>query len=248
AARDQVAPESEPQQKRGRGRPRKAPHFGFDKDVIEELPEVPYTEHHQIAKDQRFREDLALLVAQHPEDPALRDFVPELKNHLLARLRGHDFNGEEHEFTDKDRMQVIVVSNRIYRHKCVRINYTTYDMRRDQDTINPRTRADVMVLNPGEHEKPKDEQHPYWYARVCGVFHANVVYTGPGSTTRQPQRMEFLWVRWFGIEPGTENPWKRLRLPLVGFVPDDELGAFGFLDPQHVIRGVHMILAFSFGR
>ncbi|KAF7800341.1 hypothetical protein EIP86_011591 [Pleurotus ostreatoroseus] len=121
-------------------------------------------------------------------------------------------------------------------------------MRRDQDTINPRTRADVMVLNPGEHEKPKDEQHPYWYARVCGVFHANIVYTGSGSTTRQPQRMEFLWVRWFEIEPGTENLWKRLRLPLVGFVPDDELGAFGFLDSQNVIRSVYMIPTFSFGR
>ncbi len=130
----------------------------------------------------------------------------------------------------------------------MRVNFTTYDMRRDQDTINPRTRADVMVLNPGEDDTPKDKQHPYWYARVCGVFHANVIYTGPGSTTREPQRMEFLWVRWFGVEPGTENAFKSRRLQLVGFIPAHKPYAFGFLDPAHVIRGSHLMPAYHFGR
>ena len=65
----------------------------------------------------------------------------------------------------------------------MRVNYTTYDMRRDQDTINPRTHADVMVLNPGDEES-EDERHPYWYARVCGIFHANVLYLGPGDGLR----------------------------------------------------------------
>lgn len=140
------------------------------------------------------------------------------------------------------------MNDRIYRHRCMRVNFTTYDMRRDQDTINPRTRADVMVLNPGEDDTPKDKQHPYWYARVCGVFHANVIYTGPGSTTREPQRMEFLWVRWFGVEPGTENAFKSRRLPLVGFIPAHKPYAFGFLDPAHVIRGSHLMPAYHFGR
>lgn len=28
----------------------------------------------------------------------------------------------------------------------MRVNYTTYDMRRGQDSVNPRTQADIMIL------------------------------------------------------------------------------------------------------
>ena len=41
----------------------------------------------------------------------------------------------------------------------MRINYTTYDMHRDQDSINPRTRSDVMLLN-ADHQA----DHAYLYA------------------------------------------------------------------------------------
>jgi hypothetical protein len=34
----------------------------------------------------------------------------------------------------------------------------------------------------------------------------------------------------------------------VGFIQGDAPGAFGFLDPQHVVRGVHLIPAFAHGR
>ncbi|KAF7793821.1 hypothetical protein EIP86_004942 [Pleurotus ostreatoroseus] len=246
AVRNDEASEAEPQAKRRRGRPRKIDYFGFREDETEELPEVPWSEHHQIAANQNYKEDIHQLVHKNPEDPALQNFIPDLTDHILARLRGHAFNGEEHQFTWADRKQVRFLNNRIYRHQTMRVNYTTYDIRRDQDTINPRTRADVMVLNPGDEES-ENEQHPYWYARVCGIFHANVSYTGPGSTGREPQRIEFLWVRWFGLEPGSENPFKSLRLPLVGFVSEDVPGAFGFLDPAQVIRAAHIMPAEEFG-
>ncbi|KAG2150800.1 hypothetical protein DEU56DRAFT_688426, partial [Suillus clintonianus] len=105
--------------------------------------------------------------------------------------------------------------------------------------------------------------HPYWYARIIGVFHALIIHTGEHSKSSEPQQMDFLWVQWFGRDPGTERHpyaagWKVKRLERVGFIPSDDPGAFGFLDPQQVIhynqsellyphRGIHLIPAFDYG-
>jgi hypothetical protein len=35
---------------------------------------------------------------------------------------------------------------------------------------------------------------------------------------------------------------------MVGFVPDTDDGAFGFLDPSLVLRGCHLVPAFANGR
>ena len=60
--------------------------------------------------------------------------------------------------------------------------------------------------------------------------------------------MEFLWVRWLGIEPGHRSGSKVARLPKIGFVEDTDEDAFGFLDPDLVIRGCHAIPDFNSGR
>ncbi|TFK59296.1 hypothetical protein BDN72DRAFT_749565, partial [Pluteus cervinus] len=41
---------------------------------------------------------------------------------------------------------------------------------------------------------------------------------------------------------------RHARLPQVGFVPETDDSAFGFLDPSLVIRGAHLIPMFSRGR
>lgn len=117
-------------------------------------------------------------------------------------------------------------------------------MRRSQDSVNPRTHADIMVLS---REDPNTgNSHPYWYARVVGIFHAQVCHAGPGSN--QPKKMEFLWVRWFGRDLSYRAGWGAQRLHRVGFVDGHDPQAFGFLDPSEVIRGVHLIPAFAHGR
>jgi hypothetical protein len=138
------------------------------------------------------------------------------------------------------------VNNRLYRHKAIRINYTTYDLRRSQDSLNPRTHADVMVLS---HEEDQD-RHPYWYCRILCVFHALVRHTGPDSVSTDVQRMDVLWVRWFGRDLGHQGGWKTKRLHRLGFLSanSEECEALGFLDPKEVIRGVHLLPAFGFGR
>lgn len=110
--------------------------------------------------------------------------------------------------------------------------------------MNPRTRCDVMVLS----RETQPSAHPFWYARVLGVFHAKVLHTGPQSHNHSIQHMEFLWVRWFGMEPGYSYGSTKARLPKVGFVPENEPNAFGFLDPSLVLRGCHLVPAFADGR
>jgi hypothetical protein len=60
--------------------------------------------------------------------------------------------------------------------------------------------------------------------------------------------MDFLWVRWLGIVPGRSFSRKQAKLPKLGFVPDTDEYAFGFLDPALVLRGCHLIPAFGDGR
>lgn len=60
--------------------------------------------------------------------------------------------------------------------------------------------------------------------------------------------MEFLWVRWLGVEPQYRGDIPTGRLPKVGFIPESDPYAFGFLDPAHVIRASHLIPRFAGGR
>ncbi|KAJ3552779.1 hypothetical protein NM688_g3974 [Phlebia brevispora] len=199
----------------------------------EELGRTSFDAHHHIGDSQRVHEDIFKLSDTNSKDPALRNFVSDLKNHLLARILGNEFNGEEHDFTDEQRAQIRIVNNRIYRHQILQVNFTTYDMRRDQDTLNPRTHANFMVLNPGEDNLDENKTPSY---------------TGPGHIAKEVRRMEFLWVRWFGRDLKAPGGFATRRLHRLGFVDADELGAFGFLDPSLVIRGVHLIPAFHYGR
>ena len=124
----------------------------------------------------------------------------------------------------------------------MRVNYTTYDMRRDQDSLNPRTQADVMLL--AHEDLTARNSHPYWYARIIGLFH---VYVTCAGDSRGEQRIDFLWVRWLGRDISHKSGFKAHRLPRVGFVPETDPEAFGFLDPQDVLRAVHLIPAFAHG-
>jgi hypothetical protein len=92
----------------------------------------------------------------------------------------------------------------------------------------------------------QDLSHPYWYARIVGIFHAMVVKTGPKSKSREPMKMEFLFVRWFGLDEEEIGGWKAKKLHQIGFVEGD--AAFGFVDPADVIRAIHLIPRFAQGR
>lgn len=155
-----------------------------------------------------------------------------------------DFEGQDLEVSNEQRLTVNILRNKIYSAKVLRVNYTSYDILREQDSMNPRTHCDVMV-HTGE---TGSHAHRFWYARVIGVFHAQVVHSGAAAQNRSVQRIEFLWVRWFGIDTDHRYGLKVARLPKIGFVPDTDAFAFGFLDPSLVIQGAHLIPAFCEGK
>ncbi|KAG2046039.1 hypothetical protein BDR06DRAFT_899875, partial [Suillus hirtellus] len=155
------------------------------------------------------------------------------------RLRNIAYDRDEHNFTDADRTSILFTDNKIFHHSILRMNYTTYDLRHKQDTINPCTCADIMVLS---HEDEKT--HPYWYARVIGIFHVNVEYR-EDDTRRysEPIRMDFLFVQWFRRD-SLPAGWSAKQLQCLEFFDQDSPDAYRFLDLDSVVRGIHLIPSF----
>lgn len=137
----------------------------------------------------------------------------------------------------------------MYRHKIMRVNYTTYDVRRAQDVVNSdNSHHNIMLLASSDSSvRLTNEAEFYRYARVLGVFHVNVIYVGPGSVGHQSQRLEFLWVRWYHINGSRTSGWKHSRLDRLCFPPINEDDAFGFVDPSDVLRGCYVVPRFSLG-
>ncbi|RXW14641.1 hypothetical protein EST38_g11212, partial [Candolleomyces aberdarensis] len=95
-----------------------------------------------------------------------------------------------------------------------------------------------------------DQDEPFWYARVIGVFHARVMVTHERVAHKGWEWMPFLFFRWFGAEPGYTPGFDGARLPKIGFVQweaDRDNYPFGFLDPAEILQGCHLIPAFHLG-
>jgi hypothetical protein len=145
---------------------------------------------------------------------------------------------------------VFLKKDTIYHHRLSRFHFTTYDVRRGTDIINPGTsRCNIMFLasNAGTSDGSATE-HRFLYARVLGVYHANVVYTGPGMRDYEARRLDFLWVRWYEVVDPANSGWHKSRLDSVRFPSLNGDNAFGFVDPKDVLRGCHVIPNFAKGK
>jgi hypothetical protein len=101
------------------------------------------------------------------------------------------------------------------------------------------------------HEDDETNLHPYWYARVIGIFHVFVQTRDPNTHKfSDSKRFDVLHIRWYGRKRGAQAGWKAKRLHQIAFLPANQpkLEAFGFLDPAQVIRGVHILPRFAGGR
>ncbi|KAF7966317.1 hypothetical protein HWV62_39183, partial [Athelia sp. TMB] len=130
-------------------------HVGFSQD--DALPFTHPEMHHHMSDSRRYVRDAFSFSRAFPDDSASKDFLPRLKDHLLGRLLGLEYNGDETQFSDADRATVRITNNEINLAKEFRANYTTYDVQHDQDSLNPRNRCDVMVMSPETGPKA----HPY---------------------------------------------------------------------------------------
>jgi hypothetical protein len=105
-----------------------------------------------------------------------------------------------------------------------------------------------MVLDDFDNAGDSASGHRFRYARVLGVYHANVIYVGHGMLNYQPRRMEFLWVRWYQTVNATASGWNALKLDRVKFLPMTDDDAMGFIDPSDVLRASYIVPAFSSGK
>ncbi len=176
-----------------------------------------------------------------------QDFIFDLREFLFSRLAGRPPN---ELISDEERDSIRICKDHLYRHQVLRVNYTTYDMRRCQDSINPRTHPDVMVH--AQEDDPWNYGHPYYYGRILGIYHvwaSRCASIGFGPPT-PVQRIEFLRVRWFHLDALAPGGLKARRLHRLQFTPfkDPIRAPFGFISPSDVIRAAHIIGAYAHGR
>ena len=180
----------------------------------------------------------------------------KLKVHLLSRLLqliGCDPNEVDGVGLDPWE-RVILQGNRIYSHKILRTDFTTYDVQHGQDVIHVGTpQSNVMLLNEGHNKFTGLSSHPYLYGKALGIYHANVSFSGLVPPRVQQdfsnsfQRIDFVWIHWYNyLEPESEFSLGRVSLRLLD---SDKPGPepLGFVDPADIIRATHLIPQFSGG-
>ena len=89
--------------------------------------------------------------------------------------------------------------------------------------------------------------HRFCYARILGIYHANVQYIGPGLRDYNPRRLDFAHVRWYElVTPDAELD--GVALDMLQLVSMDDPDAFDFINPAEILRGCHLIPAFAKSR
>ena len=166
-----------------------------------------------------------------------QDFATKLKDHLLTRILNKQYDAEPPTFNTKDRDELYIAEDRLEQRYCMNLYHTTYDLRRGKDRVNMKNRSHIMTLS-------QDESHPYAYAKVLGIYRLDVLH---GPTMSDEVTMDVLWVRWLKIDKTHRAGWKAKRLYRVKYVLALEDDAFGFLDPDDIVRGSHLIPKFNHG-
>ncbi|KAF7302011.1 hypothetical protein MIND_00767500 [Mycena indigotica] len=132
----------------------------------ESLPYTPPDFPHHISQSRNFYFTLDNWLDENTGDPAIKNFRRDLKNHLLARILHPDYSSDGSEYSANDRNNLFIVNNRIYIHKILRVNFTTYN--------------------------DASDDHPFEYSRVIGIFHCDVQHKLRGYVSAAVP-VTFLW-------------------------------------------------------
>ena len=137
---------------------------------------------------------------------------------------------------------VFIRDDTLYEHPLLTIGYTTYDLKRDKDSIHLGFgNQAVLVYSP-----TSQDSEPWLYAHVIAVYHVFVCT----RTNPEPKRLELLWVRWMRRDTSHLKGPNASQFTRVSFISHSGTPgeAFGFVDPSHVIRGCHLIPVFDLRR
>ncbi|GAB1527596.1 hypothetical protein RhiTH_010772 [Rhizoctonia solani] len=177
-------------------------------------------------------------------DDAMKFFIPQLKRFFLACFLG---SRDHPKFNEQEIAEIRFHQDRMYRHKTLRVNYTSYDVLHHQDLVNPST-SNRFIMLPALSEDGTNPPHPFIYAKVLGIYHAQVSY---GRTV--PRREDFVHVRWlyYNTDTARQGGWDAYRLDHISYEPcctdQDILDSFDFVHPSNIIRAIHLIPDFQSG-
>ncbi|KAM5542292.1 hypothetical protein V8D89_004165 [Ganoderma adspersum] len=161
---------------RAKARSRKGQRLQLQFQDVQPLPPTQPDQHHHISCKALYPVILDDFLYENEGDAACENFEHKLKVHLLHRLPGSNALPPDYVPTDDDLFAVQIEGEKLFQHKVLRVNYTRYDMWRDQDSINPRTHPDVMTLSPGGTDHPylvarrEDEDDTDWKYHYVGMF------------------------------------------------------------------------------
>ncbi|KAG7093513.1 hypothetical protein E1B28_007187 [Marasmius oreades] len=208
------------------------------------LPPGNPKDRYSIVQGEQFYLALGPFRQLYQDDPAVENFYDQLHAHLLAHILKTN-NSED--FTVEDLSLIHFVKDKIYTHKCFCLHYNTYNMHCKSYTISNQLHPDVMLL--ADDATAEEEEHPYCYARVVRMFHANVVHWRQDMAYEDSalRCMDFLWVRWYELDTSSAHGWQAKHFPKVHFLPSSKYNALGFVDPSTVLRGAYMQPLFAGG-
>ncbi|KAI0069759.1 hypothetical protein K474DRAFT_1687673 [Panus rudis PR-1116 ss-1] len=182
--------------------------------------------HHYVSNSRSNRVILGSWLTTHSEDPAV-NLSSYARNNLLGRIRQPDTADEGIVFSQQEQTNIHIPADRIYTHATFRVNYTTYDVRRAQDTVNAKRHSDVLVpasdLDPDTGESLSG--HPFAYAKVLGVYHADFIYQSPGKHPLH-FNLPFLFVCWYRRVTSWKAGFERRWLHRLEFIAESDPSAF----------------------
>ncbi|KAF6741945.1 hypothetical protein DFP72DRAFT_1082869 [Ephemerocybe angulata] len=215
--------------------------------------------HHYISSGSRLANSIWMRdfsqVGVHAQDPVCKTFIRDLKEHLLPRFVTAELPGIEPgdlaeiiQNQELDWSNVTLKGERFHSHKIMRIKYTTYEARRNEDIIHLDTdQCNIMLLDPEYSYGPiSSSNHPFRYGKVIGIYHANVGYIGPigrDGIDFKYHSLEFLWVRWYKPIPASNDS----ELDRAELLPIEETGSHSFVNPGDVLRACHIVPHFAQG-
>jgi hypothetical protein len=129
------------------------------------------------------------------------------------------------------------------RHNLVNwVYYTTYVMRRDQNSVNLQAHADNLVSSYDDLTSPPSTL--MWHACIVSVYRTCLRVVETGEIVEIP----FLHVRWLADDEDQTD--RGRRLPRMGFHDASKLSSnvFGLFDSAWITRRVHLIAGFAHGK
>ena len=164
----------------------------------------------------------------------------------MGRFRFSNLANDGTEYGADEHAEVSITNGQCFEHQTLQVNYTSYDLQHEYDIINPTKHADIITpardldIDSGV----SSSGHPFCYRHVLGIFHADIIHITPEQPLTS-KTVEFLYVHWYQCVEAYRAGFESKHLHRIELLcPENNLTACGFLNPDDVVWGSHLIPAF----